>query len=267
MTDLPPLKLGTLACALFAIDLDHLTRDLELLPLNLELSVSEPQASGSEGWRAGGAEGWGRWGWRSRQSGFAPSGKLPFDRSRRARGTTSSLALTLQPPSLAPGGTATFSPLLEVSRTWLSGNMLKTLYATGLARHRPVLATFLKVGGIGCSRGSSGGSRLRDIDHFALFEGRANHKTMRVAVTVDLIGSDDHDVDRGVRAGQLMVNRRRHAPPIELAPLDDQEINITARSHFTACRRAKKNDLLRLRSLYNTADDIAKCAGLQSPFS
>src|SRR5947208_676660 len=79
------------------------------------------------------------------------------------------------------------------------------------------------------SRGSSGGRRLRPIDNPSFFQGRANHQTVRMAIALHLLGSDNHDIDGGLGLIEMMVNQVGEALAMELAALDDEEIQIAMR--------------------------------------
>ena len=109
MTSLPAFELGALAGALFAVDLDQLT-EISSCCRASRASAAGLRGSDFEDWQGDGAEGWDRWGWQSRRSGFARLARPPCGRSMLGRATTGFRALTLVPPSLGlHGGSRSFS--------------------------------------------------------------------------------------------------------------------------------------------------------------
>jgi hypothetical protein len=109
------------------------------------------------------------------------------------------------------------------------------------------------------SRGSVGGYRLRAIHHPSLAQGRLNHEIGRIAILLDLFRRHDNGIDR-CRARKAPVNLLGHSIAIELAALDDQEIDVTVGSHLTSCIRTEKDDFLRIRgfddALHNVSQDL-----------
>src|ERR1700730_15161460 len=75
------------------------------------------------------------------------------------------------------------------------------------------------------SRGSSGGNRLRFIDNLAVPQGRTDHQTMRVSITLDFYWSDHYGIDAYL-AGQMAVDRRGDSMAVELTPFDNQQVKV-----------------------------------------
>jgi hypothetical protein len=45
-------------------------------------------------------------------------------------------------------------------------------------------------------------------------------------------------------------------PPVEIATLDDEQIDIAVRTHLVSCCGPEQNDSVRLRDLNNTANNL-----------
>src|SRR3972149_8540685 len=97
------------------------------------------------------------------------------------------------------------------------------------------------------------GSVLGGIEALSLPQGRTIEETYRVFGAFDVLRFRNDDVYGDANAEQGTSNPAGRIPPV-IACLDYQEIQIAVRPQLTPCRRAKKNDLLRLGNFNNPPD-------------
>ena len=134
------------------------------------------------------------------------------------------------------------------------------IFANGFHRARLLLAR------LSHSRGSSGGKRSGGIHHLPLAQRRFDDQVGHVAVPLDIFRGDDNHVHRTADAHKLAVDSHRQAPTARCG-FHDKQIHIAIRSAGSPGARAEKDDLLRVRHLDNSGNNLIQLALISHPVS
>ncbi len=96
------------------------------------------------------------------------------------------------------------------------------------------------------------------MDNLAFPYRRGNDNGMAIPVTLNVLWSDDDNVDGLSDADQVHVNRFGKMAPVGRAACHDQEIDVAVRRHGSPSRRPEENDALGVSNFYDPADDVGQ---------
>jgi hypothetical protein len=81
---------------------------------------------------------------------------------------------------------------------------------------------------------------------------------VRVFVAIELLWSDQHDINRLSNSMEIEVDIPQHMALVELSTFHHEKIDVTMRSHRFPRGGPEKNDPLWMRHCDNTLNDLLK---------